>query len=130
MTHDAVNHPQHYRANKSGIETIEITEKMDFCVGNAVKYISRAGHKGDMKEDLQKAVWYLDRVLGSWRNKLDTFRTHLSKQEECFIDGAEIPVGCKMALGFIFEGYDKGLIHDESIAMAKNLIRMEINKLD
>lgn len=67
---DKVNHPSHYTwlKEKCGIEVIDITRHMDFCLGNAVKYILRAGHKreegySDIQkkiEDLQKAKWYID----------------------------------------------------------------------
>lgn len=56
---DAVNHPKHYTDTPFGLEVIEITDKYDFSVGNALKYILRAGKKGDAVEDLEKAVWYL-----------------------------------------------------------------------
>jgi len=59
---DTVN-PAHYRAHPSGVECIQITEHMGFCLGNAVKYIWRAGLKGEAVEDLQKARWYLDREI-------------------------------------------------------------------
>jgi hypothetical protein len=54
--------PQHYRNHESGIEAIEITEHMDFCLGNAFKYLFRCGHKGNRLEDLEKALWYLKRA--------------------------------------------------------------------
>lgn len=57
---DAVDHPPHYTQHPSGIECIQITQWMNFCLGNAVKYIWRAGLKGDALEDLQKARRYLD----------------------------------------------------------------------
>ena len=63
QTHDPVNHPSHYMAHPSGVECIVVTEHMNFCLGNAVKYIWRAGEKGDLLEDLQKARWYLDREI-------------------------------------------------------------------
>ena len=55
--------PAHYRAHPSGVECIAITEHMGFCVGNAVKYLWRAGLKGDALEDLRKARWYVDREI-------------------------------------------------------------------
>lgn len=59
-----VTHPAHYTSHPSGIECIEITEHMPFCLGNAVKYIWRAGLKGNnVEEDLAKAVWYLEREI-------------------------------------------------------------------
>lgn len=55
--------PGHYRSHPSGIECIQVTEHMGFCLGNAVKYIWRAGLKNDAIEDLKKARWYLDREI-------------------------------------------------------------------
>lgn len=60
---DAVNHPPHYTAHPSGVECIQITEHMGFCLGNAVKYIWRADLKGDAIEDLRKARWCIDREI-------------------------------------------------------------------
>jgi len=59
-THDAVNHPSHY--TQYPVEVIELTRHMNFCKGNAVKYVARAGYKGGPEkelEDLDKAIWYL-----------------------------------------------------------------------
>jgi len=60
---DPVHHPQHYTSHPSGVECIEVTEHMNFCVGNAMKYLWRAGLKNDAIEDLEKAKWYIDREL-------------------------------------------------------------------
>lgn len=60
---DPVSHPKHYRSHPSGIECIQITEHMGFCLGNAVKYIWRADLKGNSIEDLKKAVWYIEREI-------------------------------------------------------------------
>jgi hypothetical protein len=66
---DMVNSPAHY--TDGGIETIDfIQAKLDdeqfygYCLGNALKYLSRAGKKGDWREDLSKARWYINRALG------------------------------------------------------------------
>jgi hypothetical protein len=59
---DPVDHPKHYTSHPSGIECIQITEHMNFNLGNALKYIWRAGEKGGV-EDLRKARWYLDREI-------------------------------------------------------------------
>lgn len=59
-SHDPVSHPSHYTSHPSGVECIQITRHMNFCLGNAVKYIWRAGLKGDEIEDLKKAAWYLN----------------------------------------------------------------------
>jgi len=63
---DPVNHPPHYTSHPSGIECIQVTEHFNFCRGNALKYLWRAGGKGGALgelEDLQKARWYLDREI-------------------------------------------------------------------
>jgi hypothetical protein len=60
---DAVNHPRHYTAHPSGVECIDVVEHMTFNVGNAVKYLWRAGLKGDAVEDLRKAAWYIAREI-------------------------------------------------------------------
>ena len=60
--HSPVNSPKHYTSHPSGVECIQITEHMNFCLGNAIKYIWRASLKGG-REDLEKARWYIDREL-------------------------------------------------------------------
>lgn len=62
---DPVNHPAHYTTGK--IEVIDFIDdkELGFCLGNAVKYIARAGKKDPAKtvEDLEKAVWYLNHEI-------------------------------------------------------------------
>lgn len=60
---DKVNHPPHYKVG--GIETIDFIEakKLNYNLGNVIKYITRADHKGSRDEDLQKALWYLNREV-------------------------------------------------------------------
>ena len=60
---DPINHPDHYTNHPSGVECITVTEHMNFCVGNAVKYLWRAGLKGNELEDLKKARWYIEREI-------------------------------------------------------------------
>jgi len=64
---EMVNHPEHYGGEDNAYEAIKIIEAQgwgkDFCLGNALKYILRAGKKGAMKQDLEKAVWYLNRAI-------------------------------------------------------------------
>jgi hypothetical protein len=55
----SVHHPKHYTSHPSGIECIQITRHMGFNLGNAIKYIWRADLKGNLVEDLKKAVWYI-----------------------------------------------------------------------
>lgn len=63
VIYDPVHKPAHYTKHPSGVECIQITEHMDFCLGNALKYIWRAGLKNNQLEDLKKARWYLDREI-------------------------------------------------------------------
>lgn len=60
---DAVEHPTHYTSHPSGIEAIQVTEHFNFNIGNAIKYLWRAGLKGDALEDLRKAAWYVNREI-------------------------------------------------------------------
>lgn len=60
---DPVNHPTHYTAHPSGVETITITRHESFLRGNILKYVLRAPYKGHELEDMLKAAWYLDREL-------------------------------------------------------------------
>lgn len=61
---DPVSNPAHYTSYR-GIEVIQLTEQLNFCKGNAVKYIARAGLKSPDTEiqDLEKARWYIDREI-------------------------------------------------------------------
>jgi hypothetical protein len=62
---EAVNHPEHYGGSESTYEAIKVIDawELGFCLGNVVKYISRAGKKGSKLEDLKKAQWYLNREI-------------------------------------------------------------------
>ena len=62
-TEDVINHPSHYTRGK--IEVIDFIEdqQLPYHLGNVIKYIARAGYKGDKLEDLKKARWYLDRYI-------------------------------------------------------------------
>lgn len=63
MTTDLVNHPPHYK--QGPIEVIEIIEgfALPYHIGNVVKYLLRAPHKGNALQDYQKARWYLERFI-------------------------------------------------------------------
>lgn len=68
---DVVNHPPHYTQHPSGIECIDVTEHMNFNLGNATKYIWRAGLKSDNAvEDLEKAAWYIRREIARLQGAL------------------------------------------------------------
>lgn len=71
MKHDPVSKPSHYCSHPSGIECIEVTEHMNFTIGNAIKYLWRAGLKSEEGlnqpektiQDLSKAIWYIEREI-------------------------------------------------------------------
>lgn len=73
-TIDWVNSPPHYTSHGSGVEVIEITRHCSFDIGNAIKYIMRHEHKGSAKQDLDKALWYLNDHLKNFGDKF-----HVSK---------------------------------------------------
>jgi hypothetical protein len=58
---EAVNHPKHYGGENNPLEVINIINhyKLNFELGNLIKYVLRADNKGNRKQDLQKALWYL-----------------------------------------------------------------------
>lgn len=60
-----VDHPQHYGGKENKYEAIKVIEawNLGFCLGNTVKYISRAGKKDDIIQELEKALWYLKREI-------------------------------------------------------------------
>ena len=82
--YDPVNHPTHYTwlKDKCGIEVIDITRHLDFDLGNAIKYILRAGKKPIISkenininkaaiQDLQKAIWYINDKIKMLDNEID-----------------------------------------------------------
>lgn len=76
MSDDSVNHPSHYTSDPSGIECIQITRHRNFNVGNAIKYLWRAGLKTEADrtliekqcEDLEKAIWYIQDEVARLRS--------------------------------------------------------------
>ena len=64
-TKELVNHPKHYGGKDNPYEAIKVIEAWDlgFCLGNTVKYISRAGKKDETIQELEKALWYLKREI-------------------------------------------------------------------
>lgn len=113
---DQVNHPKHYTSDPSGIECIDVTRHRNFNIGNAIKYLWRAGLKEDKDrklidkqvEDLNKAVWYLvdeiHRLGGRCTIKTDSINTCLPIDNESIIDAvmnySKVVDGtCKTLLG-------------------------------
>lgn len=75
---DNVNHPKHYTSHPSGVECITITRHYCFSIGNAIKYLWRAGLKKELGlsdklkeiEDLHKAIWYINDRIKQLTNEL------------------------------------------------------------
>jgi hypothetical protein len=72
---EQVNHPPHYGGDTT-YEAIKVIEawELGFCLGNCVKYVSRAGKKGNRLLDLKKALWYLQREVDNEQNKASRSR--------------------------------------------------------
>lgn len=68
---DQVNHPEHYTSDPSGVECIQITRHRNFNIGNAFKYLWRAGLKDESKhiEDLKKAIFYIQDEINRLESK-------------------------------------------------------------
>ena len=90
-TADAIN-PAHYKHHPSGVQIIELTRHMDFCLGNAFKYVARAMHKHTSpSEDYKKALWYVQEfkecmgdkmyMVGNslWTNKWEDLQANAAK---------------------------------------------------
>ena len=77
---DNVNHPSHYVSHPSGVETINITREFEFALGNAWKYLMRFRYKGKPKEDLEKAVWYMNDYM-SHRDLYAEFSVKLGNEK-------------------------------------------------
>ena len=68
MSKEMVNHPIHYNMGIEAIDYIE-SHSMNFNIGNVIKYITRAKHKGTELQDLKKALWYLQREIANLEEK-------------------------------------------------------------
>jgi len=80
---DMVNHPPHYTGHPSGVECIEVAEHLPFCLGNAFKYLFRRDAKGNPLENIEKAIWYVNR------------------HNETYPDKPELPEEAREALGMV-----------------------------
>ena len=71
IDNEMVDHPTHYGGEDNPYEAIKVIEEwgLGFNLGNAIKYISRAGKKLDTLEDLEKANWYINREITKLKNK-------------------------------------------------------------
>lgn len=79
---ETIDHPDHYGGKNNPYEAIKIIEahELGFCLGNTIKYILRAKHKGNELEDLKKAKWYLEREI--WRLENSSIEIEKRKRNE------------------------------------------------
>lgn len=98
MEEDLVNNPPHYTSHPSGIEAIEITRHMNFNLGNAIKYLWRAGLKDSSKtiEDLRKAIFYIEDEIAKLqdqeckcKNCIDTEIEARGVCRDCYDNGCD-----------------------------------------
>lgn len=114
---DPVNHPSHYTDVVPGIECIAVTEHFSFLRGNAIKYLWRAGAKGNVIEDLRKAAWYIEREIESLKKERNRPAVEPHKQPACSrIAPANLTVEpyaviCFRPLGH--DGMHQGFVHDD-----------------
>jgi hypothetical protein len=106
---DPVNNPKHYTTHPSGVECIEITEHMNFCLGNAVKYIWRAGLKtDDPLKDLRKAAWYINR-------EIERIETEQEAEKEAYANEERIDVLNELSI----EGQELDMWENEKYPFVK-----------
>lgn len=122
--HDKINHPAHYTRMSLTIEPIDLCELLPFCLGNACKYIMRAGFKEgeSMIDDYKKAAWYLHRAIDSMQEGedmlvIDAAAAHLARKFE---------PACPL-LGYLFDFNFQGITY-ESAQDALDRIELRISE--
>lgn len=119
-----VNHPAHYNNHPSRIEAIDIIENFNFCLGNAFKYIFRYQLKGG-SEDLNKALWYLERQVSSSPLNVFTPNEELLNKAEALIraeGNKDLKTIYQNIFSYQFEGAHPKVIW-ESIEILRKLER-------
>lgn len=123
---DPVSHPAHYTQYEH--EVIELTEKLGFCLGNAVKYILRAPYKGHEAEDLKKARWYVNRIIERHLYEAGTFITYEKAHME-LLESFNVPLVYELVftatnssqLNGIVEKLDRMILEAENRELKKQL---------
>ncbi len=116
---DPVEHPAHYCQYEH--EVIELTEKLGFCLGNAVKYILRAPYKGHEAEDLKKARWYVNRIIERHLYEAGTFITYEKAHME-LLESFNIPLVYELVFTAVNSSQLNGIVEklDRMILEAEN----------
>ncbi len=125
MKKEQVNHPTHYGGEGNQYEAIKVIEawELDFCLGNAVKYISRAGKKEDMIQDLKKAKWYIERKIYQFEPTKERETVSFDSLIEQLDKVIEV---CKQKE---FHYFDKGFHNLENYENAQKIAYMNIKEL-
>ena len=121
---EKVNHPEHYHYGT--YEAIKVIEAWDlgFCLGNVVKYISRAGRKTGSSEleDLKKAAWYLNREIEKRENAVMAFNLKEGSAyiKNVFMDGITIETsGTNIDSNDVNRSYTKAVKEYEALSKPK-----------
>ena len=93
---DPIN-PTHYKSHPSGVECVTIAEHFNFCLGNALKYLWRAGLKDSKIQDLKKAAWYLNREIQRLETR-DAVECEMTKKSPSPDGPSRVPSGSLDAL--------------------------------
>lgn len=128
-----INHPSHYGGENNPYEVVKVIEDWglhrDFYVANAIKYIARAGKKGDIIEDLNKAIWYLKA-----RAKIEYSYIHCYPQMQLadVFKNWDLSINLERAIIYIHRSFVglNGLCSDTAIKLAIENIQSEINRLN
>lgn len=103
---DPVNHPTHYTSHPSGVEVLELTRRMPFGPGNAVKYVLRRDFKGDPVENLRKAEFY---ILDSINNGIGyRFSSDLMARARSLTEREKNPNVASFISALCINGIDRG----------------------
>ncbi len=130
-----VNSPSHYTRGKQllAVEPIYIAEYLDFCSGNAVKYICRANYKGNRKQDLAKALFYLNRARQNYKNnKLsnnsipDIITNGLGNTSEGHVISLICSRKFKKAIEEVQKDYDNTVSNKENIGRLQEYLTNEV----
>ena len=129
---DPVNRPSHYLAASVSIEPIELTSRLDSCLGQAIQYVLRAPFKGNEREDLQKAVFYLSRRIDLLKYSTTNLPVFFSGETAGFIAAFQSAYNFSVAQEFICELFSpKGKAgFDSEVAHAKKALKVITDRLE
>ena len=131
---DMVNHPPHYQ-HSSGVECIDLNELLDGNTAAAFKYVFRYRDKGNLVENLKKALWYIDREISFCSRGLHRERVLQGKvREEAFARLTQISEGgadfiYRACRHLFFSGIEEGGPAINCLTTARDIVKYEISKI-